>query len=340
MSLIKKANELNVQTRIKMLIYGQAGMGKTTLALSAPRPLLIDFDNGVNRVNYAHIKDTVQIESYYDLLTVLNNEDLRPFDTIVIDTGGKMLDAMATYIIANNPKLGRSNGMLTQQGYGQRKAEFTALLRLLYSKNKDVVFVAHRKAVNDNDETRYVPLFGGSNYDDLVTELDLVGYLEANGRKRTITFDPTSRNDGKNTCNLSSVMEIPEIVDSKGNAVGENNFLADTIFTMYRNRLIERSVEGKAYRTLMADLDEKIEKVENAEQANAFVASINSYNHIGNSKSIAAKKFQAKCISLGLLYNKEKKVYTDPQPKPQPQQEPPKTPEPKSKQKEPVKHEA
>ncbi len=314
MSLIKKPNELNVQTRIKMLIYGQAGMGKTTLALSAPSPLLIDFDNGVNRVNYAHIKDTVQIESYNDLLTVLNTEDLTPFETIVIDTGGKMLDAMATYIIAKNPKLGRANGMLTQQGYGQRKAEFTALLRLLYSKKKDVVFVAHRKALVDNDETRYVPLFGGSNYDDLVTELDLVGYLEANGRKRTITFDPTSRNDGKNTCNLPAVMEIPEIVDTEGNAIGDNNFLSDTIFTMYRNRLVERSVEGKAYRTLMDDLEEKISKIKNAEQANAFVAGINSYNHIGNSKSIAAKKFTTQCASLGLIWNKDSKSYSDPVP--------------------------
>lgn len=314
MSLIKKPNELNVQTRIKMLIYGQAGMGKTTLALSAPSPLLIDFDNGVNRVNYAHIKDTVQIESYNDLLTVLNTEDLTPFETIVIDTGGKMLDAMATYIIAKNPKLGRANGMLTQQGYGQRKAEFTALLRLLYSKKKDVVFVAHRKALVDNDETRYVPLFGGSNYDDLVTELDLVGYLEANGRKRTITFDPTSRNDGKNTCNLPAVMEIPEIVDTEGNAIGDNNFLSDTIFTMYRNRLVERSVEGKAYRTLMDDLEEKISKIKNAEQANAFVAGINSYNHIGNSKSITAKRFTTQCASLGLIWNKDSKSYSDPVP--------------------------
>lgn len=334
MSLIRKPNELNVQTRIKMLIYGQAGMGKTTLALSAPKPLLIDFDNGVNRVNYAHIKDTVQIESYNDLLTVLNNEDLSEFETIVIDTGGKMLDAMATYIIAKNPKLGRSNGMLTQQGYGQRKAEFTALLRLLYSKNKDVVFVAHRKALVDNDETRYIPLFGGSNYDDLVTELDLVGYLEANGRKRTITFDPTSRNDGKNTCNLPSVMEIPEIVDTDGNAIGENNFLCDTIFPMYRNRLIERSVEGKAYRTLMEELEEKIDKIQNAKDANSFVANINTYNHIGNSKSMAAKKFSMKCATLGLTYDKEKKLYSDPKPQPQaqPKPEPQAQPQPQSQE--------
>ena len=47
MSLIKKSNELVIPTTVKMMIYGQAGMGKSTVALSAPKPLLLDFDNGV-----------------------------------------------------------------------------------------------------------------------------------------------------------------------------------------------------------------------------------------------------------------------------------------------------
>ena len=50
MSLIKKATELQISKTVKMMIYGQAGMGKTTLALSMPRPLLFDFDNGVKRL--------------------------------------------------------------------------------------------------------------------------------------------------------------------------------------------------------------------------------------------------------------------------------------------------
>ena len=36
MSLIKKSNELVIPSTVKMMIYGQAGMGKTTVALSAP----------------------------------------------------------------------------------------------------------------------------------------------------------------------------------------------------------------------------------------------------------------------------------------------------------------
>jgi hypothetical protein len=191
MSLIRKANELNIQTKIKALIYGQAGMGKTTFALSAPKPLLFDFDNGVNRVNYAHLQDvdTVQIENYQNFLDVLTKEDLSSYETFVIDTGGKMLDYMGSYIVKTNPKMGRPNGMLTLQGYGERKAMFSELVKKISVMGKHILFVAHRETKTEGDDTRYVPQFGGSNYDSLVTELDLVGYMEASGRDRTITFE-------------------------------------------------------------------------------------------------------------------------------------------------------
>ena len=114
-----------------------------------------------------------------------------------------------------NPKMGKSNGMLTLQGYGERKAEFSNFCKKISLLNKHLIFVAHRQTQQEGDEYRYVPLFGGSNYDALVTELDLVGYMEAQGKKRTITFDPTSRNDGKNTCNLPSIVEVPNTVDDK-----------------------------------------------------------------------------------------------------------------------------
>ena len=77
MSLIRKSTELNIPTNVKMMIYGQAGMGKSTVALSAPKPLLLDFDNGVKRMNMAHLEniDTVQVTSWNDVQLVLQ-EDL------------------------------------------------------------------------------------------------------------------------------------------------------------------------------------------------------------------------------------------------------------------------
>lgn len=309
MSLIRKSYELNVQTKIKALIYGQAGTGKTTLAISSPKPLLFDFDGGVHRVNYAHMTnvDTVQIESYQNFLDVLNTEDLIPYETFVIDTGGKCLDYMAEYIIKNNPKLGKANGTLTLQGYGERKAEFTALVKKVSTMNKHILFVAHRETRQDGDDMRYVPLFGGSNYDSLVTELDLVGYLEANGRKRVITFDPTSRNDGKNTCNLPAQVEIPVIIDENGNSTAPNNFISERVIKTYLNRLEQRKEEGIKYNALISNIKEQIELITDEASANDFIGRIDSFEHIGNSKLVSAKLLQEKCTKLNLKLNKDKK---------------------------------
>lgn len=307
MSLIRKPSELSVQAKIKMLVYGQAGTGKSTLSLSAPNPLLFDFDGGINRVNYAHIKDTVEINSYKDMLDVINNEDLSAYDTLIIDTGGKCLDFMATYIISRNQKLGKSNGTLTLQGYGERKAEFSALCKLVVSKNKHVIFVAHRETKQDGDDMRYVPLFGGSNYDSLVTELDLVGYIEANGRKRVITFDPTSRNDGKNTCNLPSQMEIPTIVNEKGEAIAQNNFITEHVIKPYIARLTDRAKQAEKYNNVISEIKEQISLITDDISANDFVSRIDKFDHVGSSKSMAAQLISEKAKILGLKLNKERR---------------------------------
>ena len=63
--MIKKPNELiNENQKIRMLIAGYPGIGKTTLALSAPKPLLIDVDLGINRVMASARKDFIQPNNY------------------------------------------------------------------------------------------------------------------------------------------------------------------------------------------------------------------------------------------------------------------------------------
>ena len=309
MSLIRKPSELEIQPKIKMLIYGQAGLGKSTLALSAPSPLLFDFDGGINRVNYSFIKETVQIQSYSDMIEVLNNEDLSKYETIVIDTGGKCLDKMDELIIANNPKMGKGNGTLTLQGYGERKRMFNALCKQIATKNKHVIFVAHRQSVKDGDDIRYIPLFGGSSYDSLVTELDLVGYMEANGRKRTITFDPTSRSDGKNTCYMPSVVEIPTIIDEAGNVIGNNDFIEKRIIASYIDSIKHRIEEGKKYNKAVDEIKQQISKITDAESANEFVVNIDNFKHVGSSKAMARQLLMGRVKEIGLTLDKESKQY-------------------------------
>lgn len=307
MGLIKKKMELVFQPKIKMLIYGQAGVGKSTLALSAPKPLLIDCDNGVHRVNYGHIGDTVQVKSYQDVLDVLN-EDLSAYESIIIDTGGKLLDYMAEYIIARNPKMGKANGSLTLQGYGERKCEFTAFCRKISMLNKHLIFVAHRQTQQEGDNFKYVPLFGGSNYDSLVTELDAVGYLEANGRDREITFDPTDRNDGKNTCNLPSVIKLPIIVDANGNAL-TNDFIEKFVIDAYIAKLAKSKNDIEAYNKVVAEIEALVNGCNSAQDLNGCILRMRDFNHLGSSREKAKYLISNRAKALNVTFDKSSGMY-------------------------------
>ena len=304
MTLIRKPSELSVQTKIKALLYGQAGTGKSTLALSAPKPLMLDFDGGVHRVNYTHQTPTVQISSWEDCENVLK-EDLTEFESLVIDTGGKMLDYMSDYIIRKNSKMGRSNGALTLQGFGERKGMFRQFCRSTMLMNKHLIFVAHRDTQKINEDYRYVPLFGGSSYDDLVTDLDLVGYLEAVGKKRMITFDPSDRNDGKNTCNLPSLIELPLVVDTTGTGL-KNSFLADHVIKPYITNLEARKVTIAEYETVVNEIKEAVELVTDELSANDLINRIDAFSHTGNSKAVAGHLLSTKAKELNLKLNKAK----------------------------------
>ena len=308
MSLIRKSTELNIPTNVKMMIYGQAGMGKSTVALSAPKPLLLDFDNGVKRMNMAHLEniDTVQVTSWNDVQLVLQ-EDLSVYQTIVVDTIGKMMDFIITY------KCGTRQPSI--RDWGGINAEFSWMTRTLSSLKKHIIFVAHRDTRKEGDDTVFIPALREKSYNSIVTELDLLGYLEMKSergvQRRTITFDPTSRNDGKNTCNLPSVMEVPTILDKNGNPTTKNDFISTRIIAPYLTLLQSKKAEQEAYNKVLSDITGRLELVADAASANDFIAHIDDFNHVGSSKMKASMMLAAKAKELGLIFNKETKTYSD-----------------------------
>lgn len=308
MTLIKKSNELVIPSTVKMMIYGQAGMGKSTVALSAPKPLLLDFDNGVKRVNMSHLDgvDIVQIDSWNDVKQVLQ-EDMSDYQTIVVDTIGKMMDFIITY------KCGTRQPSI--RDWGGINAEFSWLTRTLSGMNKHIVFVAHRDTRKEGDDTVFVPSLREKSYNSIVTDLDLLGYLEMkseNGRqRRTVTFDPTSRNDGKNVCNLPSVMEVPTVLDAKANPTAKNNFITSQVITPYLGMLAQKKAVQEKYDKVIAEIKENIEYITDAQSANDFAARINEFEHVGSSLMMARNMFANKVKTLGLVYDKDTKTYGD-----------------------------
>lgn len=313
MGLIKKSNEIAIQRNVKMMVYGQAGMGKTTLALSAPKPLLLDFDNGVKRVNNAHLDDSigiVQITKWADVVQLLTHEqaDLQEFDTIVVDTIGKMMDFIIAYRCAGRqPRV---------QDWGTINNDFRWFVATLSGFNKHIIFVAHRDSRKEGDDTVFIPALREKNYNSIVTELDLLGYVEMrneNGvQKRSITFDPTSRNDGKNTCQLPGVMIIPNILDAYGQSVAPNNFITAQIISKYQSMIAVKEEAVKKYNAVLEEIKIGVDQITNAKGANHFIAHIRDYAEHGNSVILYARDlFGKKMKELGLKYNKETKTYED-----------------------------
>ena len=243
MSKITKANEIKIPETVVGLIYGQPGVGKSSLALSMPNPLLIDTDNGIARVQAEHRCDTVQVESYQDVIDVIQ-EDLSEYDSIVIDTFGNLVKFMLAYFAEKDPKLLTKGGTYNIKIWGLVKAEFSNLTFKLKSMKKNLLFVAHQNESKDGEQTYIRPKSQGSAIEDVIEMLDFMGYCEMLGKRRSISFSPCDRYYAKNSIKLDDYIQIPILEQNV-----PNNFMVDYI--------IKPSVERRKTEQLEHAKDDK-----------------------------------------------------------------------------------
>lgn len=304
MSLIKKPSELEAKKTITMLIYGQPGVGKSTLGCSAPNCVLFDYDGGVQRMNGAHKTLTVQIRSWEDTQEALDEiaQSYPDVQTIVIDTVGKMLDYMSEYITRNNPRMKKADGSLSLQGYGLRKQMFIDFIRKTGVIGKNVIFIAHEKEEKRGEEVVKRPEIGGSSANDLIKELDLVGYMSMLGKERTIAFNPTEWYYAKNTCNLQPVAKIPVVVDDSGVAIGSNDFIQKILnaYVVSQKRTQEMTQE---YDRLISAIDTAVKTATTAEDMNKVLDSIKE-NQVYNSLLVGKKLLAARAKEIKVKFNK------------------------------------
>ncbi len=314
MSLFKKPSELVAKPGIVAMIYGQPGSGKTTVACSAPNAVLIDTDNGVMRINGAHMIPTLQVTRWEEIVDAMNEVKQEPaIESVVIDTVGKMLAYMEEYIkrTASGKKIEvNRDGSLSLKGYGKRKQMFIDFIKGITTLGKNVIFVGHDKEETRGDDTVIRPEVGGSSTNDLMKELDLVGYMEMNGNIRTISFTPTDRFYAKNTCDMPGIIPIPVLIDENKNIIAENNFFAGVI-NNYRKRIADNVENNRKLDDLKALIYSNVEEVKNAEDANRFVEWVLGLDHVYNSKALAGRAIADKAKALGLKYDKINKRYED-----------------------------
>lgn len=219
MSLIKKKNEIELPTSIVGCIYGTPGIGKSTLALSAPKPLLLDTDNGIHRVQAEYRCDCVQVRDYQNVLDVLE-EDLSDYETIVIDTLGELVNFMLKYFSEKDKSLITRGGTYNIKIWGFIKQEFQSLKMKLQALNKNLIFVAHQSEDKDGETKVFRMDVAGSTAKDITKILDFLGYCEMLGKTRSISFSPSNRFYAKNSIQLTDYIEIPVLKTGD-----KNNFI-------------------------------------------------------------------------------------------------------------------
>ena len=309
MGMIKRPSELSVKDTLSVLIYGQPGIGKTTFGVSAPDAVLFDYDGGVQRINGAHQVPTLQPTSWEDTNLALQEiqNEMPEIKTIVIDTVGKMLDYMSAYIIKTDPKMAMRDGSLSLKGYGVRKQMFVNFIKQLALMGKNVVFIAHEREERRGEETFKRPEIGGSSANDLIKELDLVGYMYAVGKERVITFDPAEYYYAKNTCNLPAAIKLPVVVDESGK--GSSNVAFSNIVAQYKVAQEKRQDTTARYEMLLGLIDETMSAVVDVDSLNEAMAKLFGMEQIYDSFLRAQRAVVNKGKELGLTYNKIAKRY-------------------------------
>jgi len=299
------------EKKIRILIAGYPGIGKSTLGLSAPNPLHIDVDFGIDRVEARYRKPYIQPKNYDEVLGDLTYDGVSGFDTLVFDTGGKLIQLMAPWAIKNDPKNGKRDGSLSLQGYGVVGREFVRLMDYcFYELQKNIVVLFHAIEEKDGDNTKLRLMVEGQTKNNVWIPMDLGGFMEMQGNNRTLGLSNCERYYAKGTRGIKGVLPIPELSDTSA-----NDFLAK-LFAQYNEKTVteieQATAMQDAYSKCMNEGTAVIDNITDAKTATEAGKDISLMQHALTSKAELGKLFKSKVDTLKLIYNKESKTYSDP----------------------------
>ena len=294
--IVKPENMDFSNKNIIMIISGLPGVGKTTLALSAPDVVLIDADEGIARVKPEHRKDSSMVKTYEELLA-----DIKSFEgnykTVVIDTCGALIELMKDWAMRTEPSASKKSGGFSQQGYGIVKSEFLRLSAEL-RKKFNVVFLFHATKDKVNDDVFYDIVCEGSTKTLVWQPADLGAYLQIINGERYLGFTPTMNYNAKS---------VPELKDGE-----PNDFLTRLFVQVQQNLKAEHDAlkpQQDAYDAAMAQGKALIEKLSKPEEVFEVSNAIKALHHALTSEKELKAALSARIKELGFTYNREKKTY-------------------------------
>lgn len=192
-----------------LCIYSMGGVGKTTLATTAPKPILLDSENGSKALGargidlpIIHVKSWVDVQDAWKLV-----KDDDHFATIIVDPVGTFLDLLVDYT--------KAGGEMNLKKWGDAKLSMKRFIQTVKDSGKHIVFVAHEKEEKDDDQVLRRPLLQANLWNELVNACDVVGHLRVDATgKRSLRVQPEQKYYAKDRYDaLGENIESPNITN-------------------------------------------------------------------------------------------------------------------------------
>lgn len=218
-------------------ILGDAGLGKTSLAASFPKPIVIRAEDGLQSIPLESRPDALPVlkssEDLWTQLTALIQQD-HDYQTLIIDSVTALDRLFTTTVMESDPKKpasiaqalgGYGAGFLAISAMHHRTRKFCGWLN--ENKNMHIVFIGHADTetieLPDQDAyTRYTLRLNKRSVAPYVDDCDLVGFMKlqtfttgdgdrkkarSDGTRLLVTY-ATAANVSKNRYGITEDIEV------------------------------------------------------------------------------------------------------------------------------------
>ena len=212
---------IGVTNGVKMLVYGKAGRGKTTLCATAPNPIILSAESGLLALSQWQLP-YVEIKTIEDLTEAFawcqDSAEARQFQTICLDSISEIAEVVLT-----NAKSQKVNGKLIdpRQAYGLLIDQMSATIRAFRDlPNKHVYVSAKQEMIKD--EATGITLNGPSMpgtklgpslpyFFDEVFQMDVGKDQTTQQSYRYLRTQPDFSNDAKDRSGRLDPIEAPDL---------------------------------------------------------------------------------------------------------------------------------
>lgn len=278
------------------LIFGSPKSGKTSLAASFSKPILIDLDHGAHRVaskNRAGL-DVAAVENWADFEALCADDALKDYKTIIVDTFGAAVDMII------RDKFG---GIMNPAKWGTVKSDIMRVASQLKMTGRSILWLAHESEDKSDDKIIKRPQCQGKAKDELMKMLDFIGHTTKQGNDFVLEFGGDDSIYVGNTFGFKNRYVLPDI------RVENNTFGRDVIEAQIADFLANEEEQNNA---LAEKMTECRDLITNATSADDFTKALTAITGAELTQGAILKlkhELADKATECGCVWNKDTKAF-------------------------------